>query len=126
MFAGLQCSPGSSPSSVWPAAERFFVRRLRIWYIAAAYFNWLLAAVAYRALPARRRSTRGWLLITAASGIQLFAFGLHWSTWSRLQGQPDAVYAWVAPAGLVLVTFAAIVGAFVVAALAPRTSQPAA
>ena len=24
--AGLQCSPGSSPSSVWPAAEHFFVR----------------------------------------------------------------------------------------------------
>ena len=24
--AGLRCSPGSSPSSVWPAAERFFVR----------------------------------------------------------------------------------------------------
>ena len=24
--AGLHCSPGSSPSSVWPAAERFFVR----------------------------------------------------------------------------------------------------
>ena len=26
--AGLHCSPGSSPSSVWPAAERFFVRPL--------------------------------------------------------------------------------------------------
>ena len=26
MLAGLHCSPGSSPSSVWPAAERFFVR----------------------------------------------------------------------------------------------------
>ena len=24
MCAGLHCSPGSSPSSVWPAAERFF------------------------------------------------------------------------------------------------------
>ena len=26
--AGLQCSPDSSPSSVWPAAEHFFVRPL--------------------------------------------------------------------------------------------------
>ena len=25
MCAGLHCSPGSSPSSVWPAAEHFFV-----------------------------------------------------------------------------------------------------
>ena len=28
MCAGLHCSPGSSPSSVWPAAEHFFVRPL--------------------------------------------------------------------------------------------------
>jgi|GEM_PF-7028347 len=26
VFTGLHCSPGSSPSSVWPAAEHFFVR----------------------------------------------------------------------------------------------------
>jgi len=102
------------------------VRRLPIWYFAVAYFNWLLAAVAYRALPARRRTTRGWLLIAAASGIQLVAFWLHVSTSIRLRGQPDALYAWIPPAVLVLITFAVIVGAFVVAALAPRTAQPAA
>ena len=30
MPAGLHCSPGSSPSWVWPAAEHFFVRPLVI------------------------------------------------------------------------------------------------
>ena len=31
VFPGLPCSPGASPSSVWPAAERFFVRCL-LWF----------------------------------------------------------------------------------------------
>ena len=30
MLAGLHCSPGSSPSSVWPAAKHFFVRPLAL------------------------------------------------------------------------------------------------
>ena len=36
MCTGLHCSPGSSPSWVWPAAEHFFVRpTLNPWSIVA-------------------------------------------------------------------------------------------
>ncbi len=37
--AGLHCSPGSSPSSVWPAAERFFVRPLNTHGVEAVHHH---------------------------------------------------------------------------------------
>ena len=58
--AGLHCSPGSSPSWVWPAAEHFFVRPHQPggWLFALP----LLAGLHLAAGPRRpRRSSRcGW------------------------------------------------------------------
>ena len=48
MFPGLYCSPGASPPSVWPAAERFFVRPHQPggWPFALALLAGLHAAAA--------------------------------------------------------------------------------
>ena len=48
MFPGLHCSPGSSPSSLWPAAEHFFVRPHQPggWPFALALLAGLHAAAA--------------------------------------------------------------------------------
>ena len=51
--AGLHCSPGSSPSSIWPAAERFFVRPRSKRSVA----SWVLAVLLVRGpsrVPAHR------------------------------------------------------------------------
>ena len=37
MCPGLHCSPGSSPSSVWPAAEHFFVMPPRVAPLVVAF-----------------------------------------------------------------------------------------
>lgn len=93
-------------------------------YALIVYFNWLPATVLYRLLPHKRRTSTGWMLLVATAIVQVFAFTLHLYGWHRLHGQPDAMYAWIVPAVLVLFTCVAIVVAFGLAILRQPSNKP--
>ena len=73
-------------------------------YFLIVYFNWVPLAVAYRLLPSNLRSCRGWGFLLAATAVQLFAMVLHLYEARRLTGESDALYVWITPLLLVVLS----------------------
>lgn len=85
--------------------------RYRMTCMLITYFNWVAAMLAYALIERKRRSATGWRLLGGAAVMQLSAFFLHWYSWKQVQGQPDALYAWIVPFGIALLSGVAIVAA---------------
>ena len=41
--------------------------------------------------------------------MELFALSIHWSSWYRLEGEPDQLYVWIAPIFLAVIAFGLII-----------------
>ena len=66
-------------------------------YCTIVYFSWIVGLSVWLWQAARRSRRSGLVPLLFGIALQLGAYGLHLYESLRLAGEPDAIYAWIAP-----------------------------